>query len=277
MKLTNLLNLPQPIVDAVANDSYSRGDAEVSVTGLLRPPRISALEKLYESEITEDAADRIWSLVGQVVHGVLERADKTGIAERRLFIDVGGIRVSGQMDRYVDGVLQDYKFVTAYKFKDKKAPKEFEEQLNCYAEILRQNGHEVKKLQLVGILRDWSKLEARRDASYPQKQVTVVDVPLWPQPKAMAFLMNRVEAYKAAHHVLPECSPEERWARPNTWAVIKPGASRATKLYDNEKEAKAHAERIGQEVEYRPGENVRCANYCSVSSFCVQFKKLGGK
>src|SRR3954463_10849323 len=38
MKLTNRLGLPEPIVAAVANDGYSRGDADISVTSLLKPP-----------------------------------------------------------------------------------------------------------------------------------------------------------------------------------------------------------------------------------------------
>src|SRR6185312_4199648 len=182
MKLTNNLSLPKPIVDAVRNDSYdSPKDAKsISVTTLLKPARIVALERKHADEIEEDVSDRIFSLCGQVVHGILERADKTGIAERRLSIEVEGWKVSGQMDRYLDGLLQDYKFVTAYKFKDAGVPEEYEQQLNVYAEILRQNGHTVTRMQIVGILRDWSKMEARRDPAYPQTQIVIRDVPLWP-------------------------------------------------------------------------------------------------
>lgn len=275
MKLTNRLNLPQPIVDAVKNDSYSKDGADYSITGLLRPPRIAALEQKHFNELEEDASDRIWSLMGQVVHGILERADKTGIAERRLSLEIEGIKISGQMDRFTDGVLQDYKVVTVYKFKDGGVPKEYEEQLNCYAELLRQNGHPVTRLEIVGILRDWSKLESRRDETYPQTQIVVREVPLWPSEQAFKFLRERVILHKQAKGVLPLCTQEERWARPDTYAVIKQGAKRATRVYENEEEAIAHARQNSSlYVEKRPGENVRCQNYCSVSRFCAQFQAL---
>jgi hypothetical protein len=239
-RITNHQNLPQPLVDAVRNDNYA-SNGDISVTTLLAPPRKVALEKIHADEITEDASDRIWSLMGQVVHGILERADKDGVAERRLEITVEGWVVSGAMDRYEDEVLQDYKVVTVHKFKDGGVPLEYEQQLNIYAEILRQHGHPVKKMQIVGILRDWSKLEARRDENYPQSQVVVRNVPMWHPEDTQRFIRERVVLHQQARVKLPECSPEERWARPTKYAVMKEGGVRAVKLYDNEADAKAHA------------------------------------
>lgn len=275
MKLTNELGLPQPIVDAVRNDSYSRGGASISVTGLLRPPRISALEVLHQDALEEDASDRIWALFGQALHTVLERAEKDGIAERRLSVEVEGWKVSGQMDRYEDGLLQDYKFVTVYKFKDGEVPEEYEQQLNVYAEILRQNGHPVTKLQVVGILRDWSKLKAKQDESLPQRGVVVRTVELWPQEKAQAFLRNRVILHQQARVTLPLCSAEDRWAKAPTFALMKNGGKRAMKLYDNEADARQHASTDPKllRVDVRPGESVRCAAYCPVAQFCTQYQQ----
>jgi hypothetical protein len=274
-KLTNRLNLPQPIVDAVKNDSYSSGDADMSVTTLLKPPRVVALEKLYEFAIEEDASDRIWSLCGQVIHGILERADVSGIAERRLSIEVEGWKISGQMDRYEKAVLQDYKFVTAYKFKDAGVPEDYEAQLNIYAEILRSHGHPVLKAEIVGILRDWSRMEARRDESYPQTQIVVREVPLWSAERVQAFIRERVILHKQAQVELPLCVAKDRWAKPDTFAVTKQGAKRATRVYEDEDEALAHARQDSTLfVKKRLGENVRCANYCSVARFCTQFKTL---
>lgn len=276
MKLTNKMNLPQPIVDAVRNDSYSSGDADASVTELLSPPRQAALKRAHREQITEDASERIYSLLGQMMHSLLERANKTGIAERRLSVTVEGWKVSGGMDALYDhGLLQDYKFVTAYKFKDGVAPIEYEQQLNIYAEILRQNGERVTALEIVGILRDWSKLEADRDPSYPQAQVVVVQVPLWSEDKAKAFLRERVILHKQARASLPLCTAEDRWARPDRWAVMKPGAARAERVYDSKDEAEGHvAQKKGLTIEHRPGENIRCQAYCSVSKFCTQYQAI---
>ena len=35
MKITNKFSLPQPFVDFIKNDKYSRGDADISVTSLI--------------------------------------------------------------------------------------------------------------------------------------------------------------------------------------------------------------------------------------------------
>lgn len=276
MKLTNRMNLPQPLVDAVRNDSYDgpKDPNSISVTTLLKPPRMVALEKQFAEQLEEDASERIWSLMGQVVHGILERADKTGVAERRLTIQVEGWTVSGAMDRYIYGTLQDYKTVTAYKFKDGGVPIEYEQQLNIYSEILRQHGHPVDRAEIVGILRDWSKLEARRDANYPQTQVLVRPVLLWPSDRAQKFIRERVILHQQARVTLPMCSGDDRWARPDKFAVMKAGASKATKLYDNHADAEKHATTDkNYSVEIRVGENIRCANYCAVSEFCSQYQE----
>ena len=43
MILTNKHNLPEAIVAAIMNDSYTKGDADISVTELLSPPQLRAL------------------------------------------------------------------------------------------------------------------------------------------------------------------------------------------------------------------------------------------
>jgi hypothetical protein len=271
MKLTNRLELPQPIVDAVRADEYSRGDSDMSVTQLLKPPRITALEAAHADEIEEDVSDRIFSLLGQCMHTVLERADKTGVCERRLSVEIEGIKVSGQMDRYEDGTLSDYKLVTAYKFKAPGVPEEYAAQVNCYAHLLRANGHPVKRLEIVGILRDWSKLEAQRDPEYPQRQVVVREVPMWSEAATEKYLRERVILHRQARVKLPLCSDAERWAKDPTWAVMKEGGKRAVRVYSVEKEAQAHAaSATGLHVVFRPGVSVRCGNYCSVAKHCEQ-------
>ncbi len=272
--LTNRAALPQAILDAVTNDGYSKGDADISVTGLLRPPRIGILEMIHESEIVEDASDRIWSLFGQAIHTILERANRTAIAERRLSIEVEGWKISGGMDVYEEsGILMDYKTTSVWKV-IKGDLEEWTKQLNLYAVILRHHGHAVNKLQVVAILRDWSKMEAERDAAYPQSQVVNIDIPLWSPEIALAFMHERVILHKQANLKLPECSPEDRWARPDVYAVMKTGRKSAVKLYSNMNEAKAHVGFDRQlSVTHRPGMSVRCKAYCAVSKFCTQYQE----
>lgn len=278
MKLTNRLNLPQPIVSAVKNDGYTKGKAHISITGLIAPARIRVLEKLHKDELEEDVSDRIFSLLGQVMHGILERANKDALSEKRFYADVDGITISGQLDAYYSsGLVQDYKLVSLYSVKDGVKP-EYEQQLNCYAALLRLNGLIVTELQLVCILRDWSKGKARQDDSLPQQQIIKLDVPLWNEDKALTFLKERINVHKEANDTLPECSAEERWAMPDKWAVMpKKGAARSLRNYESKEAAEEHAKTAkGAFVEARPGKNNRCDDYCSVSKFCTQYKQLKG-
>lgn len=274
MRLTNRTGLPAAIVDAVRNDPYGRGDADISVTQLIAPPRKVALEAAHADELIEDASERIWSLLGQSIHTILERANRTGIAERRLSMAVEGWVISGGMDLYdEDGVLVDYKTTSAWSCK--KGPKsEWTEQLNVYSEILRANGYPVKGLRVVAILRDWSTLEAARDANYPQTQVIQFDIELWAPERAAKYVRERVILHKQSRMTLPECSDAERWAKPPTFALMKEGRKHAVKLYDKEADALAHASVDPKllRVEVRPGESTRCRFYCGAAPFCKQYQ-----
>ncbi|KKK98440.1 hypothetical protein LCGC14_2642760 [marine sediment metagenome] len=74
----------------------------------------------------------------------------------------------------------------------------------------------------------------------------------------------------------PECTAEERWARPDSWAVMKAGAKKAYRVFEEPALAEAMANSMaGYEVVFRPGEQVRCARYCPVMQFCSQAKDLG--
>jgi hypothetical protein len=297
VRITNERNLPYALVKAVENDSYNMGEGvDRSVTGLLSPPRQAALKEIHGHEIVEDVSDRTYALYGQLVHLLLERAgeqDRNALTEERLFTEVGGWTISGQTDTITlteeEGwVVSDYKFVTAYKFKRDKfdpdklvVPEEYEQQLNMYAHLLRENGFRVDELKIVAIYRDWSKLEARRDSNYPQLGAETHDVPLWSEDKARAFMEERVRLHQAAENDLPECTDDERWAKPDKFALKANATSaRARKLFDSQEAAFEWAEdpankvKAGWVVEYRPGENVRCENYCNVSEFCTQFQNL---
>jgi hypothetical protein len=281
-QITNKQNLPEAIVRAVSNDSYTKGDSKYSVTQLIGPPRQAALLRRHREEIVEDAADRIWSLLGQVAHGILERADwKNALTEERLYANIDGITISGQLDRLIltpDEVLSDYKVTSVWTLLDGVKP-EWERQLNILAELLRLHSFAPSRLQVVAILRDWSKGRARREPNYPQQGVAVLDVPLWSQEKAQAYIRERIRLHEAAEVELPECTSEERWARPDVYAVHKGTNKRASKLCATESEAIEYAASVDPEsktyrVVHRPGASIRCADYCAVSEFCSQYQAM---
>jgi len=296
--ITNNKGFPLALVKAVENDSYSKGKADRSVTGLLAPPRQAALKDIHEDVLTEDVSERTYALYGQLIHLLLERAgeqDRNALTEERLFTEVGGWTISGQTDTITlteeEGwVVSDYKFVTAYKFKRDKfdpdklvVPEEYEQQLNMYAHLLRENGFRVDELKIVAIYRDWSKLEAKRDGNYPQLGAETHDVKLWPAEEAKAFMEERVRLHQDAETALPFCDDEERWAKPDKYALMpNANSARARKLFDSRVAAftwakdPANKVKDGWIVDHRVGANTRCENYCIVSEYCEQFQVLQG-
>ncbi len=266
------------IYQAIKNDPYSRGDADYSVSDLIAPARKVALERAHENEIVENASDKIFSLVGQSIHTILERANKVGVSERRLSTVINGVKVSGGMDVYhEDGVLIDYKTTSLYSIKG-ETKEEWSQQLNAYSYILRQNGFAVNKLVIVAILRDWSKTKAKREQDYPLKQVVQLEIPLWDDEKTKAFLEERIKAHQSAKDNLPECNEKERWAKPDIFAIHKKGRASAVKLHEAESNAKNHLALLdsSHSIEFRPGESIRCASYCGAAPFCTQWKDIKG-
>jgi len=284
MKYTNKMNLPPTLVDAIVNDPYSRGDADISVTQLIQPPKIRVLSSRHQDEMCEDVADRVWALVGNSTHEVIERAaHKDALQEERLGVTVDGWKISGQVDMYEGHVITDWKITSCWAVVNGVKP-EWVNQLNCYAEMWRQSGFQVDKVQIIAILRDWSKFGGQRSQNYPRKQVVSLEIPLWATAKAMAYIKGRVALHKSAEGLpddeIPICTPEERWHNDDTWAVVKGTNRKATRvlgsLEEAEKMKSTLEEKSGNKyrIDERPGEDTRCLHYCSVAHYCNHGKTL---
>ena len=119
MKITNELGLPQPIVDAVKSTILMTVAIPTYLLHvLISPARQVSLMKDHGHKVVEDCSDRLFSLMGQAMHHVLERGgdvDGKRIIERRLYADVGGWTLSGQIDLWEDNVLSDYKFTSVWE------------------------------------------------------------------------------------------------------------------------------------------------------------------
>jgi hypothetical protein len=279
MKYTNKYNLPDAIVKAVENDNYDSGDSDITVTQLISPMQQTKLYQQYKDQIVEDISDNIYALLGKAIHYILEKSEKVAKTEERKFVLVDGIKLSGQFDRLdlitkdggFTGLLQDYKIASVWESIFGLNP-EREKQLNCLSWILRQNGYSINKLQVVMIFRDWQKSKTTYDKSYPQKQVEIINVPLWAEKKQEKYIKNRISMFKS--DVVPECTDEERWYTGDTFAVYKEGNKKAYKICKTSEEAKEWMKKNkGSMIQYRQGENKRC-KYCNVSKWCPQFKKI---
>lgn len=282
MHYTNDLNLPQPIADAIINDSYDPGKSDITVTTLISPPQKVAIEKAERENIVEDVSDGIYALLGKTVHEILEKANISGVTEERLYAYFKGWCVGGAYDRLVltpEQTLQDYKVCSVWEY-ILGTKKEREEQLNCLAHLIRCNYMEKEwpvKLEVVYIFRDWQKSKAKYDKNYPPKQVHVHQVPMWTGPQASDFISSRVIKHQEEQNApgTHPCTDEERWKDPTKWAVMKPGAKKAIKLHENYEEAVDHVNRDAS-LEYylqeRPSIPRRCEDYCNAAPFCPQYQ-----
>ncbi len=273
MRLTNKFGLPGPLVSAITgfdkNYQKSRIGTNLSVTQLIGPPLINQLSKEHWDELEEDVSDRIWSIIGSATHSILEHS-ATGecLTEERIKLDIDGTTVSGQADLYENETISDYKITSVWSvLKDIKP--EWVAQLNCLKYLYESCGFKVGKLQIVAILRDWSKNKAG-EGDYPPCQVKVIPVEVWYPHVTLDYLRQRV-----ALHSKPavECTPEEKWAKPTVYAVIKDGNKTAMRggLHETIESAEEFiSEQKGTKchIDIRPGENTRCTSYCLVNKFC---------
>lgn len=275
MRFTNRHGLPQALCDAVTNDPYDNGGAWRSVTQLIAPPRQVVLKKLHDAEIVEDISERLYALYGQIVHQILERANTVDLVEERLFTSERGRLISGGYDvlQLQAGKLIDWKFSTVWKAIG--GVDEWVAQLNLLALLFRRKGVDIRELEIVLLMRDHSKPKARREENYPRLPVKRIPIPLWSSLEQDTYFEKRVELHLQAEDKLPLCTPAERWAKPNIYAVLKKGGTRAIKngLYGDLKTAEEVVR--GNDslcVQIRQGESTRCLDYCSAAAFCQQFR-----
>lgn len=282
MKVTNNWNVPAPLVTLASQEYYSKGASQYSVTELLSPARVKRLREQYKDELEQDVTDMMWQMLGSALHVVMERGITPGwISEERLFTDIDGVVLSGQIDlqeETPDGVvLYDYKFTSAWAVMQEKV--EWEEQLNLYGWLVQTvRRRKVAGLRICALIRDWSRHEVGKEG-YPQKQIHVLELPLWDYETATKFVRERLNLHRDSKvsadlgEKLPECSPQDRWQSETTYAVKREGRKTAIRVLKDLSEATQLAEKEKGYVETRPGEPKRCTgNYCGVAQFCDQYR-----
>lgn len=282
MKITNNLNLPTPLV-SLAQQEYTTADNEYRATSLLKGLRETILERRHGDKVERDVSDMIWLLFGTAVHGVLEghQEGDDEIKEERLKVKIGNYVLSGQFDLYNDTTktVTDYKTASVWKiiygnFDD------WRRQLLIYCYMLRQIGFEASKGEIIALLKDHSKRDAKIKAGYPQLPVAVihfnftdadfVECKQWLENKFAEIAV----AEKLADDDLPICTEEERFNSGAKYAVMKNGRKTALRVLDSMEEAeKWQSANGGDYVQTRPGEDKKCIDYCSVCEFCNYYRE----
>jgi len=273
MKLLNSYGLPESLVNVMCKFREPKED-RMGVTELIGAALVRHLKKKHWDEIEEDASERLWALLGTSLHYVLLNGiPENAFGEERLEAKFNGITIAGQSDLYHEKEVTDWKTTSVYSFLLGIKP-EWIAQLNLYGWLWGKNGFEVNSLKIHAILRDWTKSKMLSNADYPKIPFITVKIPIWTLRETEDFIKQRIALHKTIPP--PECTPEEKWTRPNTYAVMKKGQIKAKKVLESYKEAE---EWIGDQkdlfVEERKGLNVKCEEYCNVSKFC-QYAQGGG-
>lgn len=231
--------------------------------------------------------DVSWSIFGTSVHYILQKAnegyDNVNV-ERSFITNISGWDVSTTLDLIENGTYYDWKVTKAWAVTGGVKP-EWEKQLNVGRYLAYCEGLRIHALKIVAILRDWNQLSAIRDHQYPKTEVVVLDAPVWPLEKSHSYIKHRLELHNAAFLVpdsdLPPCTPEERWAKPERFALHKTTkqgkpAQKAYRVYDSKEEAEATRAKMHTGTNYeiirRKPESVRCERYCDVKNFCYQYQ-----
>lgn len=298
IKITNKYNLPQAIVNAVVNDPYDSSGSDISTTQLIKPPRIRILQDRNADLIKEDVSDRIFSLVGQNTHHIIERACTINdVAEKRLFYRINNWTLSGQLDLLTsNNELIDFKVTSVWTAMDalKSEKSEWEQQLNILDFLCSKNSKELiandkqlnpDTLNILAILRDWSKLKSYQSKEYPKQQVVMIPVRKWSQKEQEEFIISRVQLHQSSEHMdnAPVCTPQERWQKKDTYRVLKDGRKTALRVLDNENQVAQYlkekdlVDKKGIQVVLAKGEETRCLHYCNVNQFCNYYLSLEGK
>jgi len=310
--LTNKAGLPLPLYNAIKNDTYERR-GDISVTTLINHPYRRMLMKYTDYEV--DASEKIWSLLGQSVHAMIERASgKHGktefVSEEKMEMNVNGKILTGttdlrevllerEMDTVVTGnagnVLHDWKVTSVFNAMKsmKEGNKKWVQQLNTYAAILRSTlGIEVTNLYIHAILRDWQKSKSKYNTEYPPNAIVTINIPVYKQESVMKFINQKMQLHFDMEQKylngeeIEHCDADDRWARPEVWAMMKPGRKSSLKNFEIKSPEDEHAAKLwyanklaevsGLEIEKRPGEDIMCVDYCPVNESCRYYKSRYG-
>jgi len=288
--LTNFNNTPK-IMMHVLEDAvrHQLGRSDYSATSLVLPPRILQLKKRYSDQIRDDAMDRWHLFLGNALHEYIEkqlrRYPERYIVEHKITEFIKDRKIVAIPDAYdvIDDIIYDHKSATSWAWGD-QPKEEYEQQLNINAWFMRQSGYEPIKGSLNMLTKDWSAGMAKfkSEEDYPPNPMWEQDISLWSEQEQEDFINARldlhIECEDMSDEELPYCTDEEMWAKESSYAVKAPGvykAKRVLKTWDDANNwlNNCRTARPDWYIEERPGERVRCEQYCSFKNVCSQYKE----
>lgn len=287
MKVIDSHSLPAPLFEAIKNETYSRGDSDISVTELASPPLIRQHLKRFGDDIEVEAIDMMWALDGRSMHHILQHGaahlpDEDHLVEHRFFYEIDGYKLSGQADIVYlkEKRLQDYKriAVSARKF---GAKEDWVKQLNVYRWLAKVSENiDIDILEVCAWYKDWSKERMEHDSSHPDSPIQIFPIEVWPLATTEKWVRERIRLHQIADLAdfdkVDPCTSEDRWDRGHGFAIKNKFKNRAQKIVDTRKEALewitlnvSPKEMANVVVEDREGKPMRCQRYCPARFKCA--------
>lgn len=274
-------------------------DRAISVTSLNTPAQKYELIRRNASDIWIDP-EKCWhSLMGNVVHFVLEKqaaGNPRYMTEVRMgcTVSVNGKKVfiHGKFDLYDKETcyIEDWKLTNASSMVYDKS--HYEMQLNILRYIMRRNGFEVKGMRDIYLFPHLDKTKANVPG-YPKRHFLPVEVAIMPHREIEEIIINKaakkLEQEGRSFTDLTPCTDEERWVRGSFWSIytrkktgFKKGetpdfSSRAAMKADTKSElikwrkANRHKKADVMYKEYK-GSPKHC-EFCQASPFCSQYQR----
>jgi hypothetical protein len=275
VRILNPRNLPASIVKAVTGDPERRPEpGRIGVTELIGPPYARHLKIKHWDDMQDIVENRAWMMLGHAFHHWMHiHAPEGSISEEKIEIQFPDFVLSGIPDIVDGNTLYDYKVTSVWSFiyGDKPA---WEAQCNIYRWMVwKSKSIVIDNLSIIAIMRDWKQRDANLKQDYPQAQLIIIPVKVWDLEETERYIEGRL----SRHYGIAPCTPEERWTKPDTWAVMKKGRKTALRVLPSQEEAEKWMEANGNKesyIERRIGEDTFCKLYCSVREFC-QIKRTG--
>lgn len=231
-------------------------------------------EAKSNEEITNNEVNFAKKMIEKLKNG---NAEKNCFTEEKFSVPVSNSRVTGQVDLYdmEHGIINDWKTASVYKVM-KGDFLDWYKQGMTYAWLLKQNGLDVRRCRFIALLKDHSMTKADTDNSYPQAPVYIYEFEVTPEELEQAGerITAKVKDIEAAELLgdddIAPCTPEERWAEPEKYAVMKNGRKSAVRVFDTLIDAENCAGELGNShyVETRPAVSRKCGKYCICKDFC---------
>lgn len=279
MFFTNNRGYPKFIVDVIIQEynKYSKGDADFSVTEIVGSPLERVLRERHKDEMEIDVDRLMFMFFGSMAHAVVERAmmDYIVAKEHRMFVKHDGVMISGQLDvLYRERLLRldDVKF-TGKGVTTDGAKKSWIRQANMYRWMY--NKTENVLADELGILAYF------RNATMYEMKCARLPIKPFALNKVDEFLSKQIALHKVIDwdvtSKIPECTPDDRWAEPESWCVKKDKKKSTRALPKTVVDSEAKALNILDEkitkypdaiVVHRPATNRKCEEACDVAKYC---------